>query len=263
MRNLWPRLALLSGTLLSLPGWAALDAEQPTVLITGTNRGIGLEFVRQFSEHGWNVIATARKPAEAEELRALADADDNIVIEQLDVTDHARVDELAAQYKDQPIDVLLSNAALTPRYPSAFKPLAGVDLVIARQSYEINALGPLKLVQAFMEHVAASNQKKIVAMSSRGGSFTESPKMPMMYEYRGSKAALNMYMYVLSLETQKRGVIAVILSPGTVNTTPGFRMPNALEPPESVAKMLDVIAALEPEDNGKFLNHENGEVIPW
>ncbi len=159
--------------------------------------------------------------------------------------------------------MLISNAALTPRYPSAFKPLAGVDLDIARQSYEINALAPLKLAQAFIDHVAASDQKKFIAMSSRGGSFAEGPKMPMMYEYRGSKAALNMYMHVLSFETQKRSVIAVALSPGTVNTTPGFKLPDAIEPPESVALMLEVIATLEPEDNGKFLNHEDGEAIPW
>ena len=103
--------------------------------------------MRQFSARDWNIIATARNPAEATDLKALVTADENIVIEQLDITDHARIDELAEAYKEQPIDILLSNAALTPRYKTAFKPVSGMDFATARLSYEINALGPLKLAE--------------------------------------------------------------------------------------------------------------------
>ena len=255
-------LALLSGA-----ANAALEAGKPTVLITGANRGIGLEFVRQLSERDWNVIATARKPADATDLQALADADPNVVVEQLDVTDHARIEELAAKYQEQPIDILINNAGLTPRYASAFKRVKGVDFDTARLSYEINALGPLKMSQQFMPHVAASEQKKMIVISSKGGSFTESPKLPMMYSYRASKAAVNMLMYTLSYETVKQGITVTMISPGQVNTTEdmkGLKLPpGSIEVDESVSKMLVVIDGLTAEDNGKFLNYEEGRIIPW
>jgi NAD(P)-dependent dehydrogenase (short-subunit alcohol dehydrogenase family) len=251
--------ALVTGS----SAWAGLEAGKPTVLITGANRGIGLEFAHQFSERGWNVIATARNPADAEELQALAGKHEHLVIEALDVVDHAAVDALAARYKEQPIDVLLSNAAITPRYASAFKPVKGVDFDTARQSFEVNALGPLKLAQAFMDNVAASSQKKIVVMSSKAGSFEVGPQMPMMYSYRASKAALNMLMHTLSYETVKRDVTVVLLSPGTVNTTPGFNNPQGMTPEESVTKMMEVIDGLSIAQNGQFVNYEDGAVIPW
>jgi NAD(P)-dependent dehydrogenase (short-subunit alcohol dehydrogenase family) len=174
--------------------------------------------VRQFAERGWNVIATARTPKKADELNALAAENSQIVVEQLDVTDHTRIDWLAAIYKDQPIDILLSNAGITPKYASAFKRLQGVDFDMALQSLEVNAIAPLKLAQAFMDHVAASEQKKIIVISSTAGSFATSPELPMMYSYRASKAALNMYMYTLSFETPKKGIILTVLSPGSVRT---------------------------------------------
>lgn len=247
---------------------AAPEPGKTTVLITGANRGIGLEYVRQIAERGWNVIATARKPAEAAELQKLAATHPQVVVEALDVTDHATVDALAAKYKDQPIDILLLNAGLTPTYPSAFKPLAGVDLDIAEQSFAVNAIGPLKMCQAFMGNVAASGKKQIVVISSKGGSFAESPKFPMMYEYRASKAALDMYMYTLAFETPKKGITLTLLSPGQVNTVQdpkmaGIKRPGTIEAPESVTKMLKVIDSLTPADNGKFLNYEDRREIPW
>ncbi|NND54801.1 MAG: SDR family oxidoreductase [Gammaproteobacteria bacterium] len=242
---------------------SALSAEQPTVLITGSNRGIGLEFVEQFAERGWNIIATARKPGSAEELQALAAANPRIVVEQLDVTDFERIDALAAKYADTPIDILLSNAGIVPRYNSAFKRVDGVDWDMARRSYEVNAIAPLKLSEAFMSNVEASAQKKIVIISSKAGSFELSPKMPMMYSYRASKAGLNMFMYTLSLETKRNGVVVTMLSPGQVNTTPGMKMPGAIETDESVAKMIAVMEGLTMENNGQFLDYEDGRVLAW
>ena len=239
------------------------SADAPTVLITGANRGIGLEFVGQYAERGWNIIATVRKPESATELLAIAENYPQLVIEQLDVTDFARIDELSIKYADQPIDVLLSNAGITPKYKSAFKNVEGVDWDMAVKSFEVNAMAPLKLSQAFMGQVAASTQKKIVVISSKAGSFELSPKMAMMYSYRGSKAVLNMYMYTLSFETPKKDVILTLLSPGQVNTVPGMKIPNAIETDESVSKMLKVIDGLTPEQNGKFLNFEDGSELPW
>ena len=240
-----------------------LSNDHPTVLITGSNRGIGLEFVKQFANRGWNVIATARKPAEATDLQALAADNERIVIEQLDVTDADRISDLTNKYGNRPIDVLLNNAGITPKYGTAFKTVSGVDWDMARRSLEVNAIAPVRISQAFMGQVAASEQKKIVVISSKAGSFELGPQMPMMYSYRGSKAALNMYMYTLSFETVKRDVILTLLSPGQVNTTPGFKLPEAIETEESVSKMLAVIDGLTPEDNGKFLDYEDGRVLGW
>ena len=243
-----------------------LSNDVPTVLITGSNRGIGLEFVKQYADRGWNIIATARNPAEATDLQALATDNERIVIEQLDVTDAERISDLTNKYGDRPIDILINNAGITPKYGSAFKTVSGVDWNMAIRSVEVNAIAPVRISQAFMGQVAASEQKKIVVISSKAGSFELSPEMPMMYSYRGSKAALNMYMYTLSFETPKKEVILTLLSPGSVRT---FDLPGGIKPPdmievdESVSKMLKVIDGLTAEDNGKFLGYESGELINW
>jgi len=242
---------------------AGFSPDEPTVMITGGNRGIGLEFVSQFIERGWNIIATTRELESSPELLAMAKDYDRLVIEQLDITDFARIDALDAKYSDQPLDLLLSNAGITPKYKSAFKTVDSVDWDMMRMSLEVNAIGPLKLAQTFMDQVAASEQKKLVVISSKAGSFELSPKMPMMYEYRGSKAALNMYMFALSFETAKKGVILTLLSPGQVNTVPGMKLPGAIETDESVTKMLAVIDGLTPAQNGKFLNFEDGSELAW
>ena len=258
-------ICIITSALLILSPLANADIlpGKPTVLITGGNRGIGLEFVKQFTERGWNVIATARKPEQAEELNGLAKKYKSITVEQLDVTDHARIEDLAAHYKEQPIDILLNNAGLTPKYKTAFNPLSNIDFDIALKSFEVNAIGPLKMCQAFMDHVAASDQKKIIVISSKAGSISASPKMPMFYSYRGSKAALNMYMYTLSFETPKKNIILTLLSPGMVNTLEGTKIPNAIEKEESVSKMMKVIETLTAKDNGKFLSYEDRSDVGW
>jgi NAD(P)-dependent dehydrogenase (short-subunit alcohol dehydrogenase family) len=242
---------------------AKFSASKPTVLITGANRGIGLEFVKQFSGRDWNIIATARKPEAATDLQEIAKKYDQLVVERLDVTDFERMQELKEKYTAQTIDVLLSNAGITPKYKSAFKKVAGVDWDMMRKSLEVNAIAPLQLAQTFIDNVAASEQKKIVIISSKAGSFELGPEYPMMYSYRGSKAALNMYMYTLSFETPKKDVILTLLSPGQVNTMPGMKIPNAIETDESVSKMLVVIDSLTPEQNGKFLDFEDGRELGW
>jgi NAD(P)-dependent dehydrogenase (short-subunit alcohol dehydrogenase family) len=280
MRNFFITLAVIATGIFAAPVFAQdadsnpepivtagdpgkFSADQPTVFITGANRGIGLEFIKQFSERGWNIIATARKPEKADDLLAIAAGYDRLVIERLDVTDFARIDELSAKYAEQPIDILLSNAGITPKYKSAFKNVSSVDWDMARMSMEVNAIAPLKLAQSFMAQVAASEQKKIVVISSKAGSFELGPEMAMMYSYRASKAALNMYIYTLSFETPKKGVTVTLLSPGQVNTMPGMKLPNAIETDESVSKMLVVIDGLTPEQNGKFLDFEDGRELPW
>ena len=245
------------------PQSQSFDNENPTVFITGSNRNIGLEFVKQFSENNWNVIATARNPEAAKELQIIAAEQDNVVIEQLDVTNHEQIESLAEKYTDQPIDILLSNAALTPRYKSAFKKIKGVDFDIARSSFEINVLGPLKLIQSFMPNVEKSQGKKIIALSSKVGSFSERPKIPFMYSYSISKAALNSLLYSLSFESKRKNIVVVAISPGMVNTTPGMKLPGAIETEESVTKMMQVIDDLTMADNGHFIDYEDGRQLAW
>lgn len=257
-------IALLA---LSTISQAAIKADKPTVLITGANRGIGLEFVTQYSTLGWNVIATTRKPEKSADLNALADKNPQIIVEQLDVTDHPRIEELGKKYEGQTIDVLINNAAITPKYKSAYRKLKGVDFDMALKSLEVNAIAPLKISQVFMPQVESSKQKKIIFISSKGGSFAESPKAPMMYSYRASKAALNMYIHTMHYQTKKTGVIVTALSPGLVNTMDesagGMRMPNAITPTESVGKLIGIIDSLTAADNGKFLSHSDRSVIAW
>jgi NAD(P)-dependent dehydrogenase (short-subunit alcohol dehydrogenase family) len=241
----------------------AFDNNQPTLLITGSNRNIGLEFVKQYSGKKWNVIATTRRPESSIELNEFAKKNPNVVVEKLDVTNNKDINALAEKYSDQVIDLLLSNAALTPRYKSGFKKISGVEEDITRQSFEINALGPLKIIQAFMPNVEKSKNGKIIAMSSKASSFGERLKIPIMYSYAMSKSALNSMIYTLSFETKRKNIMSVIISPGMVNTTPGMKIPGAIETEESVTKMVALIDRLTMDDNGKFIDYEDGRVIPW
>ncbi len=234
--------------------------QKRTILITGSNRGIGFEFVRQFSARDWRIIATVRKPDQADALQKLAAEDPDIIIEQLDVTDHPRIDALAEQYRDQPIDILLLNAA---QGPSGLRSLAQLDFDLGKQLFDVNAIGPVKMSQAFIDNVKISEKKQIIVMSSDSGSFVAGSQMPALYHYKASKAALNMYVHTMAFETPKRGVTAVMLHPGLVGTNPQLaKFPGALKTEDSVSQMMVVIDGLTPEDNGRFISYE-GETMPW
>jgi NAD(P)-dependent dehydrogenase (short-subunit alcohol dehydrogenase family) len=171
---------------------------------------------------------------------------------------------LKEKYRDQIFDLLLNNAAITPKYQSAFSRADKVDFDMARQSYEVNALAPLHLSATFMANVAAADNGKIVIISSKVGSFgAKEAEFPMMYSYRASKAALNMMMYTLAFETSEKGVTLALLSPGLVHTASGKQREGTIMPQESVSKMLVVIDQLTPENNGQFLSYEDGALIPW
>ncbi len=244
---------------------AMAQASASTVLITGSNRGIGLEFARQYAAEGWNVIATCRKPESADDLQAVAAENDNVVIEQLDVTDRARLAELADQYKGTPIDVLLNNAGIfTKREGQLFGDLDYGDMTL---SMEVNAYAPLFVAQAFIEHVAASEQKKIVTIVSGLGSMALAQRGSGggMYSYRMSKAAVNMAMTTLAGELAKREIIVGLVGPGMVKTrlldASGYKGP-ALTTEESAAGVRGKIAKLTMDDSGRFYNFDDQE-LPW
>jgi NAD(P)-dependent dehydrogenase (short-subunit alcohol dehydrogenase family) len=234
-----------------------------TVLITGANRGIGFEFARQYAERGWQVIATARNPATADDLQALAAQYQTVSIEQLDVTNTKQIVAVAEKYADEPVDVLLLNAAKGPRQPTATAPLQRQDFNVAEMYFATNAIGPMRVAQAFMENVKLSGRKQVVAVSSDSGSFVAGSQLPILYHYKASKAALNMYVHTLSFEARKRGVTVIMLHPGMVATNAETALlPGAMPTADSVGQMLVVIDNLTPADNGRVMDYR-GETMPW
>ena len=197
-------------------GQAWADDEAPTVLITGANASHGLAFVEEYAALGWNVIATCRSPAKAERLNALAAQHANVVVEELDIVDDAEIAALVEKYRGKPIDVLMNNAAINAfRFgPNRF---GKMDYEWFAQILNVNIIGQLKVSEAFLENVKASKQKKIISMTSTGGSITE-VEIPIAPAYRASKAGLNMAMRSYALHLQRKGVIVGIIAPGTVDT---------------------------------------------
>ena len=267
-------LALTPSVQAQTPQSKRLDA--PTVLVTGSNRGLGFAFVQAYADKQWNVIATCRNPSKADKLQQLAADNNHIVIEALDVTDFDEVNALAAKYKGRPIDVLLNNAGILVSIERIR--LGSVDYELMDNMFKVNSIGPLKVSEAFLENVAASSQKKIITMSTIGGSIG-SIKGPGAYQYRASKAAVNMIMRIMSFEVADRGVIVSMIHPGMVDTggyldadvatlPPRVReaMPmirkTFVRPRESVDQMITLIDGLTPEVSGQFYDFK-GDTLPW
>ncbi|MFM8845699.1 MAG: SDR family oxidoreductase, partial [Gammaproteobacteria bacterium] len=207
----------------------------PVILITGANRGLGLEFVKQYAERGWGVIATARDTAAATELSALATTHRSLRIETLDVGNHEDIKALAARLGQQPIDVLLNNAGwLGDTRKQSFDEL---DYPSFEEVLRINTYGPLVMAKAFMPNVQASEQKKIVVITSGLSSITNTSRFGNLYFYRISKAGVNMAMRTLQAEVRAKGVKIGILAPGMVDTRllrqSGYEGPGVIQASQS------------------------------
>lgn len=244
---------------------AAAGTPAPTVLITGSSRGIGFELARQYAARGYRVIATARNPSGAANLVDLAAKSKNVTLEKLDVVDGASVAALAERLKGQPIDVLINNAGDTDEFKGQFFPKLAHD----RFSYamELNAHGPIRVAEALYNNVQASQQKKIVAISSLAGSFgANGGGMPGGYWYKSSKAALNMLMLTLANDSKAKGIVVASLSPGQVDThgyaARGITMPGTVDVAVSVGGLIKVIDGLTMAQTGTFIRY-SGEVQPW
>jgi NAD(P)-dependent dehydrogenase (short-subunit alcohol dehydrogenase family) len=237
--------------LTALSSFPALAAAETTVLITGANRGIGLEYARQFAAKGYTVIGTARSPEKAEALAKVADR-----VEQLDVADGASVAALAARLDGVPIDILINNAGIFDRRDVTFDQ---VDFEVMARTFDVNTMGPLRVTKALMPNLRAGERKVVIGMSSGLGSIENSSGR--WYAYRSSKAGLNMVNKILSQELGEQGFIFTVLHPGWVQTDMGG--PNATYTPEqSVAGLVEVIEGLGPDNNGGFYDFQ-GETIPW
>jgi NAD(P)-dependent dehydrogenase (short-subunit alcohol dehydrogenase family) len=229
----------------------------PTILITGANRGIGFELATQFAADGWQVIACCRKPATAEALQALAVRHSGVETHALEVTDYQQMNALSAALAERPIDVLLSNAGI---YGPRGVAVGEVDAAEWRQVLEVNTIAPLMLAQAFVGQVAASERKLIAVISSKMGSIADNGSGGS-YFYRSSKTAVNQVVKCLSIDLAERGIAAISLHPGWVRTDMGG--PNAeTGSDESAAGLKAILQSAGPECSGRFFNYD-GSPIPW
>jgi NAD(P)-dependent dehydrogenase (short-subunit alcohol dehydrogenase family) len=226
-----------------------------TVLITGTNRGIGLEFTKQYAEAGWQVLACCRAPESANTLKTLAAKHTNIQTFALDVANFDQIDALAQQLSDVAIDVLINNAGV---YPSGG--LSTVEVEQWLNGFKVNSIAPLKMATAFTSHIAKSQSKKLVTLSSKMGSIDDNTSGGS-YMYRSTKTAVNMVMKSLSIDLQPAGIAVATLHPGWVETDMGGS--NALiNTQTSVAGLRNVIDQLSLANTGRFIAYD-GKEIPW
>lgn len=239
----------------------------PTVLITGTSRGLGLEFVRQYLAEGWNVLACARNPQDSAALQAFAAQHPNTLrLFVLDVENHASIDQLARDLDRQAIDVLINSAGIMgngsfAREGLAFGRFGQSDFADWARVFRVNVAGPMKMAETFVEHVARSEQKKIITLTSMLGSVTLN-RVGGLYAYRASKAAVNAMMKSMAIDLAKsHGIAATAMHPGWVRTDLGG--PRAdIDAPQSIAGMRRVIDALTVETAGRYWVYDGSE-LPW
>ena len=269
------RLLLLASFAVSMAA-AAGGALAETVLITGANQGIGLEFAKEYAARGWTVIATHRRTSTPEELASLAAKYPKVRIERMDVTDPAQIAALGVKLKGVPIDILLSNAGLVRTDP-VNKPGGNTNQMFGTLDYKLlddfihtNVAGPLMITETFIGNVKASHQKKIIAISSAAGSVSVPPFMPNgspvpdHYWYRISKAALNSAMVLLSAQFRNQGITVVMFHPGGVQVESfgADKLPGFVPPEEAIGKMIKTIDGLTIKDSGRFLDND-GKDHPW
>ena len=235
----------------------------PTLLVTGANQGLGLEFTRQYAADGWDVIACCRRPQQATELSALAADNPGIVIEPLDIRDPAAIAGLARRHAGRPLDLLLNNAGIIGAFPlnENFhrQHFGSVDYALWEEVLQTNTFGPVRLAEAFVEHVANSDRRLIVSLSSTTGSISESDRAALAYTT--SKAALNKAMTVIASQLKERGIIVALICPGYVKTRMNAGGATVVIP-ESVSGVRRVIDALTLDDTGCFRRY-NSETIGW
>lgn len=226
-----------------------------TLLITGTSRGIGLEFTKQYAEDGWQVIACCRDPERALALQSLAKLHANIRLVDLDVADFAKIDTVTAQLKDVPIDLLINNAGVYPE-----SSLSDTDFHDWATAFKINSMAPFKMTQAFLPNLVKGKLKKVATLSSKMGSIDDNTSGGS-YIYRTSKVAVNMVMKSLSMDLAPYKIAVATLHPGWVITDMGG--PNGLiDAKTSVTGLRRVIENLSLENTGQFIAYD-GKEIAW
>lgn len=239
----------------------------PTILITGANRGLGLEFTKRYAEDGWNVIACCRNPSEASELQALAQKNSTIRAEALDVLSASSIEALSTKLQNTAIDILLNNAGVYSGSSSKASAVTGdksqefgtIDGNAWEKVLRANTIAPIMILQAFTPHLKKGSGKKIINITSRMGSIGTMKTGAVAY--RSSKAALNAAMRAILQDLQANGLIVANLHPGWVKTDMGGAEAD-LTVEQSIKAMRKTIEALTPDRSGQFLNYD-GQIIPW
>jgi len=231
----------------------------PSILITGSNRGIGLEWARQYADFGWQVYATCRFPEQASELQHLKRDYSNLEIHQLDVTRDSQLRSVAETLKNKSIDILLNNAGIYLEREQS-STLGNINYLDWEETFRVNTLGAVRVTEVFQKHVSLSQQRLVVVTTSHMGSMAELDT-PGNYAYRSSKTALNIAMKGISLELGEYQTGVLLLHPGWVKTRMGG--PNALiSATESVNGMRTVIDNFTLNKSGSFYRYD-GDLIPW
>ena len=230
----------------------------PSVLITGSNRGLGLEWARQYAGEGWRVFAACRHPAEARALSELSEKHPALSVHRLDVTRSEDIRALLWELEQEPVDVLLGNAGVyLEKNIAEFGSLCYHDWL---RTLEVNTLGTVRVAERFLENIARSDRRLIAAVSSHMGSIADIQEAGSYY-YRSSKAALNAAMQGLSVKLKPRGVGVLILHPGGVKTRMG--PPHGIPAEESVRGMRRIVEDFRLEEHtGRFLKYD-GTPMPW
>ncbi len=219
-----------------------------TYLITGANRGIGLEYCRQLKQRGDHVIAVCREVSQ--ELKAL-----EVSIESdIDITSDTDVKQLTKKLDGQKLDVLINNAAIVERFS-----LESLNINSIRKQFEVNAIAPLRLTRALLPNLSSGS--KVIIMTSRMASIEDNTSGGC-YGYRMSKVALSMAGKSLSIDLKSKNIAVAILHPGLVQTRMTNFTPNGITPEQSVKGLIARIDELNLENTGTFW-HSNGEVLPW
>lgn len=230
----------------------------PAILITGANRGLGLEFAHQYITDGWTVHACCRSPAQADALQELGKGAKQLHIHQLRMTDWDGMTALAKQLASEPLDVLLNNAGIYGDKDG--QSFGALDVEPWTDVFQVNTIAPLKMAEAFLPHVAAGKLKKMIFISTKMASITDNHQGGS-YFYRTTKTALNMALKNLAFDVRAKGITVLALHPGWVRTDMGG--PQApLQAPESVAGMRQQIASATLAESGHFLDYQ-GQEIPW
>jgi NAD(P)-dependent dehydrogenase (short-subunit alcohol dehydrogenase family) len=226
----------------------------PTVLITGANRGIGFELAKQYAAQGWRVHATCREPALADVLRSLAG---NVKLHRLDVAMPNQVHDLGKALVGEPIDLLVNNAGIAAHAKTS---IGDMDYGSWEQLFRVNVMGPMRVAEALVANVAASQRRIMLFVSSRAGSITDNLSGGR-YLYRTSKAALNMVVKSLAIDLIPKRIICTAVHPGWARTDMGTAAaPIPVE--ASVAALRQLVDRLEPHHNGRFLNYD-GQELNW
>jgi NAD(P)-dependent dehydrogenase (short-subunit alcohol dehydrogenase family) len=230
----------------------------PSILVTGANRGLGLEWCRQYAREGWRVFATCRHPEAATDLHALARAHPWLSVHRLDVTRAESVHALRAEMREPGLDVLVNNAGV---YLEKYAPDPAIRYDEWAETLAVNTLGAVRVSEALMDRLAQGERRLVVAISSHMGSIADIGA-PGSYYYRSSKAALNAAMKGLALAWRERGVGVLILHPGWVKTRMGGWDEAPLTPEESVTGMRRLVEGFHMGMSGRFFRQDGAE-LPW